>query len=179
MHVETEARAEIRPEARAERLLAEYLRHWGLRDPSTIAARCRLWVQQAAATDDNPDTATAALELALADIDKWLDHLARRVSPNQVEAERCRGLLAIELQTLIDQHPEALLEYDALPDALLRRLQNAARPAVPAVQATRMDGQPLGELPAPLQPQWWRRFFARLTRVFLEAVSWRRAVDED
>src|ERR1043166_10259704 len=47
--------------ARAERLLAEYLRHWGLRDPSTIARQCRRWVQRANADVQsiNPKQLTA------------------------------------------------------------------------------------------------------------------------
>src|SRR5580658_4674886 len=74
-------------EHRAERLLAEYLRMWGLRDPSTIAAHCRLWARQATADSDSAagDLAVgrasstpfrSAVQQAMNDIDQWLDHLA-------------------------------------------------------------------------------------------------------
>ena len=36
-------------ELRAERLLAEYLRTWGLRDPQTLATLSRRWVRSAMA----------------------------------------------------------------------------------------------------------------------------------
>ena len=58
MHVERPGRrewpADSGPglEARAERLLAEYLRQWGLRDPSAIAACCRLWVRRVTSGQD-------------------------------------------------------------------------------------------------------------------------------
>ena len=77
-----------RAEAHAERLLAEYLRNWGLRDPATIAAHCRSWVRRVTqgqsdhpAWDGSEDyLARTALAQAMNDMDGWLDHLARIVS---------------------------------------------------------------------------------------------------
>src|SRR5947209_2633300 len=73
-------------ESRAERLLSEYLRRWGLRDPSTIAAHCRLWAWQATETVDGPlsrrstsNVYSAAMHGAISEIDEWLDHLASLV----------------------------------------------------------------------------------------------------
>jgi hypothetical protein len=145
-------------ENRAERLLAEYLRMWGLRDPSTIAAHCRLWARQNADDLSNRSGGGACrsvVEQAMNDIDSWLDDLTRLTSADPQAAPLRRGLLAMELQTLIDKHPSAMLACETLPPAFVQRLQRAARPVVPFARRTRMPEQPLGELAKPLQLRWW------------------------
>jgi hypothetical protein len=147
-------------EHRTERLLAEYLRMWGLRDPSTIAAHCRLWARQSAAGNaelGQNSSYRVAVEQAMNDIDGWLDHVTRTASPDPQTAPLLRGLLAMELQTYIDKHPAAMLAYETLPNSLSQRLLRAARPVVPFARPTRMPAQPLGELAAPLRFEWWWR----------------------
>ena len=165
----TENAARGHVQARAERLLAEYLRCWGLRDPSTIAAQCREWVRQATeifdhrSASDGPteDLCRVAFSLAIREIDQWLDHLARLTSPDSTSAAWRRGLLAMRLQNLLENHPELWLKYEPPSDALFEKLRAAARPVVPASQPVPMNDQPLGELPSPLQFAWWRNAFAR------------------
>jgi hypothetical protein len=135
----------IQPRARAERLMAEYLRGWGLRDPSMVAAACRRWVGNGE-TEPNPNESLdvlyrSAVAGATTDIDQWLDHLAATVAPNDPDCRR--GLLAIELQAVLDKYPEFLLRYDELPEWLAQHLQRAARPIVPPSQPTPMHEQPL------------------------------------
>jgi len=160
-------------EHRAERLLAEYLRMWGLRDPSTIAAHCRLWARQTVGSDDAVADRTqsvsyrTAVEQAMHDINLWLDHLTRQASADPQAAPLRRGLLAMELQTLIDKHPTAMLAYETLPPALLQRLQRASRQVVPFARPTHMPAQPLGELAGPLRLDWWLQ---AMVNVFLMPI---------
>jgi hypothetical protein len=159
-----------RPQRRAERLLAEYLRLWGLRDPSTVAIQCRSWVRQASSGDAHgvgPEFLYGrSIQLANGDLDQWLNRLATLVAEDTAAAQSRRGLLAIELQSLIDRYPTALLAHEALPPTLLHRLQRAARPVVPAAKATPMRPQPLGELPSLLRLQWWGQLVSRLLSGF-------------
>jgi hypothetical protein len=168
-----------RVEARAERVLAEYLRQWGLRDPFAIAAHCREWVRRVTerqAVDGTEEhLARAALGEAVGDLDRWLDHLALLVSPDPAEAAALRGLLAMAIPAVIDEYPQSFLQYESLPEPLLQHLRAAARPVVPLpAQPTRMDGPPLGELHPLLQPQQWRRLVARLATATLDVVGYKR-----
>jgi hypothetical protein len=166
-------------EHRAERLLAEYLRMWGLRDPSTIAAHCRLWARQAVVDDDRAANRTrsvsyrSAVEQAMHDIGLWLDHLTRLTSADPQAAPLRRGLLAIELQTLIDKHPTVMLAYETLPPALAQRLQRASRPVVPFARPTHMPAQPLGELAGPLRFDWWQQAIVNLFATPLRMLRFR------
>jgi hypothetical protein len=154
-----------------------------LRDPAVIAAHCHIWVERVSRADGDPQVLVdsedqfvrAALAEATSDMDKWLDYLAVLVSPDPEEAASRRGLLAMEIQTVIDSYPEALLQYESLPESLLQRLQEAAHPVVPAAtRPTRMHGPPLGELPPQLQPQQWRLFFGQLATAILVVVGFSR-----
>ena len=81
----------------------------------------------------------------------------------------------IEIQRVIDNYPRAFLQYDSLPEGLLRLLHDAARPAVPmAARPVRMQGPPLGELPLPLQPGQWRRLFDQVTTSILNSLGYRQ-----
>jgi hypothetical protein len=159
---------QISLEARAERVLAEYLRHWGLRDPTTIATHCRRWVREAvehAGSEARAQPAAvyrAAVEAAMDEIDGWLDQLASLASANHEEAAARRGMLAIEVQTLIDKYPETLLKNDALPAPLVQHFRRASHPAVPSAHYTPMRAQPLGQLASPLTWQWWKQGTSRM-----------------
>jgi len=159
---------QIRVEARAERVLAEYLRQWGLRDPTTIATHCRRWVREAVErVGSQPGgqpvaICRAAVEAAISEIDEWLDHLSALAAVNGDDARARRGLLAIEVQTMIDKYPEALLNYDALPAPLMKHIRRASHSAVPAIHATRMRAQPLGQLASPLTWRWWKLGASRM-----------------
>jgi hypothetical protein len=170
-------------ESRAERLLAEYLRLWGLRDPSTIAKHCHHWVRQASATSNaraTPDWSLgdlyrATVQHAIIDIDGWMDQLAATIAVHPGEMDSRRGLLAIELQTLIDRYPASLLEPDSLPPAAMLQLTRAARPVVPVARRTSMPAQPLGELPAVLQLRWWLSPLVTLANGCAKLFGLRRA----
>jgi hypothetical protein len=167
---------QISLEARAERVLAEYLRQWGLRDPQTIATLCRRWVRQAvertgSLSKQQPSTIyQAAVQAAITEIDQWLDHLSMRVSTNRDDAQASRGLLAVEVQTLIDKYPQLLLQYDGLPAGLLQHLGRTSRSAVPAAHPVPMRAQPLGQLASPLTWQWWMQ---GVSRMFASVAVWR------
>lgn len=153
---------------KVEGLLGEYLHSWGLRDPASVAAVCRRWASQAQGKTQS-ELARAALQLAEHDVDKWLDHLTALVAPDSPDdAMRRRGLLAMALQASIDDYPDAFLRYDDIPEGLVRRLQDAARPVVPggSVRAA-MQVQPLGELPPLLRPSLWRRMLNRVVAACL------------
>lgn len=168
-------------EARAERLLAEYLRMWGLRDPATIAMHCRGWARGAAGNGPNSTLSTcyrAALERAVGDFDEWLDYLAGAVSSDPQDAQSCRGLVAIDVQASIDKHPAALFDRKTPAPGWIEQLRQAARPVVPRMQPTAMTAQPLGELPAALRPTRWRQALARALAVTVNFACFRWRVSQ-
>ncbi len=144
---ETSATAAATRESRAERLVAEYLRTWGLRDPRMIALLARHWVELAAADLSREKNCSvtqlyrAVMRRAIDDMDEWLEHLTGEVARGRRYARR--GMLAIELQTVIDHCPSALLGYTSLPPAVRQRLASAALPVVPPATPTRMPVQSL------------------------------------
>ncbi len=154
----------IGTKARAQRLVAEYLRMWGLRDPQAIADRSRIWVDQC---DDSPsggpdepslaEVYRTVMQRATNDMDRWLDHLALAAGIDAEDSASRRGLLAMEVQSLIDENPAALLEQEAPPARLLAQLQDAAHPVVPKKSPAHMPTQSLGELPDVARLDWWRR----------------------
>jgi hypothetical protein len=166
-------------EARAERVLAEYLRGWGLRDPSTIAHLCRRWVQQAsegaAAADDPPAIQRAAVRIAISEIDRRLDQIEAATASHGGQSGSRRGLLAIELQALIDRYPALLLPDEPLPAAIVEQLRRAGRPVVPPSLPSRMPEQPLGELAPALRWNWWARSAGRLLAGTAGALRFRRS----
>lgn len=170
------APAEINFEARAQRVLAEYLRQWGLREPTTIAVHCRRWVRQAvesvgAEAASRPSLVyRTAIERAISDIDKWLDHLAMLACDTPDEASRRRGLLALEMQALVDRYPHAILRYHALPVALIEHLRRVTRVPVPEQRPRRMRPQPLARSALGLVWRRWRRSL----RHALGGTGWRR-----
>jgi hypothetical protein len=153
-----------------------------LRDPSLIAAQCRLWVDRAtrkqggsqAPNDLEDRLVRAALTEAMTDMNRWIDHLAQLVSSDPGDAGSRRGLLAMAVRTVIDHYPQALLQYESLPAALVEQLRRAARPVVPPTsQPTHMEGPPLGELPPAFQPQLWRRVFGRAATILLALLGYK------
>jgi hypothetical protein len=147
-------------------LLAEYLRVWGLRDPSIVASLSQKWVRQAEQTlepaneNDSLDVLyRAAVAAATREIDQWLDHLASSTSGDAGDAAGRRGPMALEVQSLLDKYPEAFLRYEKFPAWLTKQLARSARPVVPPSQPTRMEGPPLGEVRLPRWMQVWRRWF--------------------
>jgi hypothetical protein len=105
------------------------------------------------------------MQQAMNDIELWLDHLTRLAAADPQAAPLRRGLLAMELQALIDKHPTAMLAYETLPPSLLQRLQRAARPVVPFARPTHMPAQPLGKLAGPLNTAWWQQAVVNLFAV--------------
>jgi hypothetical protein len=155
--------------APAQRLLAEYVRRWGLRDPSTIAQHCQRWTRQAlrATSDRRPKSTNelciAAMNAAMRDVDAWLDMLTDRIAGGLPPAESPRGALAIELQRLLPEHHELFLNVELVVEMLAKHPPATQRPVVPVSRPTHMESQPLGELPPAMRPEWWRRLGSRLT----------------
>jgi len=163
----------VRPDhailAPAQRLLAEYVRRWGLRDPSTIALHCQRWTRQAlqapgdARAKTTNELCIAAMNVAMRDVDAWLDRLTERIAGGLPPAESPRGALAIELQRLLPEHHELFLNVELVVEMLAKHPPATQRPVVPVSRPTHMEPQPLGELPHAMRPEWWRRLGSRLT----------------
>ena len=161
--------------AQAERLMAEYLRKWGLRDPATIATYCHRGIRRAGTHPSRAALYRAVIEGAMNDMNAFVDCLT---SPSAAEGdvEARRGLLAIELQGIIDKHPEFMLTQEPLPQAFSQRCQQAARPVVPAARPMGMPAQPLGELLPLVRPSWWKYQLAKVITAFagLMTLRWSR-----
>jgi hypothetical protein len=160
------------PESRAERLLSEYLRAWGLRDPQTIARLSSHWARRAG--DDAAGSAhklplaelyRRAMQQAMSDMDQWLDTLTGEACRDADDARSCRGLLAMEVQATIDQFPACLLaESGQLPTAFIEGLVDACPPVVPANHPTKMRTQSLDPVPpSKYLPAWLRAIWGRLS----------------
>jgi hypothetical protein len=171
--------------SRAERLMAEYLRVWGLRDPSTIAALARRWVDRAVlaqahrpAEGSLGELYRLALRHAIEDIDRWLDQLTRELVARSPDISWRRGMVAMALQNVIDQHPTALLSQGPFPAVLIEQLAGCARSAVPAVCPTRMPTQSLEAInPSRTVSRWrqtWADFFGRAQLLFAPRAVWPR-----
>ncbi|HWC90213.1 MAG TPA: hypothetical protein VG433_11170, partial [Pirellulales bacterium] len=151
--------------ARVERVLAEYLRSWGLRDPAVIAQCCRRWSTEScqassreATQEESPaDLTSRAMRIAQREIDQWIDELSHRALADDSDAQAARGMLAMRLQAVIDDHSASWLNHGNLPIGLTESLEAAAQRVVPDVCLARMLPQPLGELASPLKWSWWRR----------------------
>ncbi len=163
-------RETVTTESRAERLLAEYLRVWGLRDPQTIAVLSRQWVQSAIHAGNLAQQTTslnilygAVMRHATSEMEQWLDRITAQSCADVHNPQSCRGLLAIELQSLIDQFPATILKDGPLPTALLEQLSRAARPVVPAGAPTKMPTQSLAALSSSKYLWgWWNWLRQRL-----------------
>ena len=147
--------------ARAGRVLAEYLRCWGLRDPQMIANLCRQWTEAPRPIDVNQQT-SAAVEAAIIahgmqQMNAWLDRMTRMAGATNAELPAARGLVALELQSRIDTFPEALVDRQAIDSNDLSSLHDCSQPVVPPTFFVSMPEQPLGELPAALQSKAWSR----------------------
>lgn len=156
-------------ESRIQRLLADYLRAWGLRDPQVIAERCRIWSSECLAAIPAPERSTpaalhAAIALASREMESWLDQLAGQLARSGAELASRRGLLATQLQAVIDRYAPALLDED-LPAGLLEELRDAARPAVPVTCPTAMPPQPLGSVAPLLRWKWWTQPLRKWSRI--------------
>jgi hypothetical protein len=169
-------------QSRAERLTAEYLRAWGLRDPQTIATLSRRWAEAALAPERAAslgEVYRATMRLAAGDMEHWLARLSELACPGLGSTAYCRGLVAIELQSQIDQYPTALLSEHEPPAALLAQLAGAARPVVPTENRLHMPTQSFGpplslRLAAPVRQVWkWvcSRLGSRAPRGFDDQVE--------
>jgi hypothetical protein len=107
---------------------------------------------------------------AVADINRWLDRLALEVSTSQCDARSRRGLLAVELQTVIDQVPLAFLNRQA-PRPLVRQLAARSATVVPAASPTYMPTQSLEPALARKPLSHLREMFGWLRQRSEEAVS--------
>ena len=158
-------------EPRAIRILAEYLRAWGLRDPQTIATLSSHWVRCATTTRGTADrtlaldeTYRASIGRAAVDMERWLDQLT--VCAGVTDIAGRRGLLAVELQRVIDRFPGAILEQQVPAELLTHLVGAAAHPVVPTRNARHMPTQSFG---------------ASLSASFLDRArrAWRRIRRQD
>jgi hypothetical protein len=167
-------------ELRAERLLAEYLRMWGLRDPQTLATLSRRWVRSAMidaapASSSLTELYRTVMRRAMDNMQQWLDRLTSEVCSSAHEVRGRRGLLAIELQSVVDHYPAALLDERSLPAPLVEQLASVARPVVPTGCPTHMPTQSLEAVSTSKYLSRWNQacsgFWQRLRRTVSLARS--------
>ncbi|MEM9913840.1 MAG: hypothetical protein AAF911_02645 [Planctomycetota bacterium] len=86
--------------------------------------------------------------------DRWSDELPS-VLGMKAQADRVAFVAAMHLGRLLNQHPEALEQPEALADALRPLLDERPHGVLPNLPRQEMHRQPLGELPAVLQGEFW------------------------
>ncbi|HTU26097.1 MAG TPA: hypothetical protein VMF30_11900 [Pirellulales bacterium] len=161
---------------RGERLVAEYLRSWGLRDPQTIAAVSKYWVESVSVAPRSGVSSLAdfyrmVMRRVISDLGQWLDHLGRQVGIAECEIPARRGLVALELQSLVDRFPAALLDDRPLPSWLMEQLAAAAVPVVPSGSPTHMPTQSLAPALSPEHFPRWQEGWDALCRQVRGAMA--------
>ncbi len=148
---------------RGQRVLAEYLRAWGLRDPQAIADYCRRMTEECVASSNSDgDRSPGKLDrqlmrAAMADLNRGLDRVTTCVCRDDAEIAARRGPLAVKLQSLLDERPE-LLVGDSRPSiAEADELRRVSAAAVPPPSTQDMPEQPLSDSGSTAKPSWWLR----------------------
>jgi hypothetical protein len=136
-------------DARAARLISEYLRVWGFRDPETIATLAKtfvLKVREAGANDGGEPSRSSfylavmrQVKLAMSD---RIDGLSQMIADTGGDAESRRGLVAMEMRNLTDEYPVEVIQGE-LSEGTIERVAVLAQRVVPPTCLKHMPEQPL------------------------------------
>ena len=140
---------EVDPRSAIERVTAYFVQlgvngDTALRFANTLDARLD-------PDETNPARRTAMM---LEAFDRWSDELPS-VLGMKPQADRVAFVAAMHLGRLLNQHPEALERPEALAEALRPLLDERPHGVLPNLPRQEMHRQPLGELPAVLQGEFW------------------------
>lgn len=153
------------PQATAKRLVADYLRDWGLRDPELVAAEAKRIVE--ATLDEMPlydDTTEAerdafcqaAIRRTVAEIESWSATIARGITPRAAGRFAMGGTLSPGLSELLDAFPEAIVRRDHPTARALADLERAILPVVPKPNVREMGAVPRTRAVRYLRPGFWK-----------------------
>lgn len=156
------------PQATAKRLVADYLRDWGLRDPELVAAESKRIVEATLGefplyddmTDAERDTfCQAAIRRTVAEIESWSATIARGITPRAAGRFALGGTLSPGLSELLDAFPEAVVRRDHPTARALADLEQAILPVVPRPNVREM-GVALRTRPVRIfRAGYWRAVF--------------------
>ena len=155
--------ADVRPSRRsprsvAMRLVADYLRDWGLRDPELVAAETRRLIEQAEAESEFADISLEALDgandaicrrfyetairITVAQVEAWVTGLA--AAPTLVDRADGHDRCAVvpRLPELLSEYPEAIMGRPAPREGAIVDLGRAVQAVVPPALHRRMRGAP-------------------------------------
>ncbi|MEO1235697.1 MAG: hypothetical protein AAFX76_02795 [Planctomycetota bacterium] len=99
---------------------------------------------------DPPKRVAAMLEA----LDRWTEALPAQLGLPDA-GDRVAATLALHLGELLDRHPEALADADALIRSLAERLNGYPNGLLPVWPRREMHRQPLGDLPGVLRGEFW------------------------
>lgn len=159
------------PQATAKRLVADYLRDWGLRDPELVAAESKRIVESTLdefplyddMTDGERDAfCQAAIRRTVAEIESWSATIARGITPRAAGRFALGGTLSPGLSELLDAFPEAVVRRDHPTARALADLEQAILPVVPKPHVREM-GAALRTRPVKFfRAVYWRALFRGL-----------------
>lgn len=159
------------PQATAKRLVADYLRDWGLRDPELVAAESKRIVEATLGEfplyDDMTDAerdafCQAAIRRTVAEIESWSATIARGITPRAAGRFALGGTLSPALSELLDAFPEAVVRRDHPTARALADLEQAILPVVPKPHVREM-GAALRTRPVKIfRAVYWRAMFRNL-----------------
>ena len=161
----TSRRLRPSPQATAKRLVADYLRDWGLRDPELVASEARRIVE--ATLEEMPlydDTTEpereafcqAAVRRTVAEIESWSATIARGITPRAAGRFAMGAAMSPGLSELLDAFPEAIVRRDHPAARALADLERAILPVVPATHVREMGAVPRTRTVRYLRLAFWR-----------------------
>ncbi|MEM1447237.1 MAG: hypothetical protein AAGF84_14350 [Planctomycetota bacterium] len=140
---------EVDPRSATERVTAYFAQlgvngETALRFANTLDARL----------DPDENNLARRTAMMLEAFDRWSNELPS-VLGMKAQADRVAFVAAMHLGRLLNQHPEALEQPEALAEALRPLLDERPHGVLPNLPRQEMHRQPLGELPAVLQGEFW------------------------
>lgn len=159
------------PQATAKRLVADYLRDWGLRDPELVAAESKRIVEATLGefplyddmTDGERDAfCQAAIRRTVAEIESWSATIARGITPRAAGRFALGGTLSPGLSELLDAFPEAVVRRDHPTARALADLEQAILPVVPKPHVREMGAAVRTRPVKFFRAVYWRAVFRNL-----------------
>lgn len=120
-------------------------------EPETALRLSNTLDQRIASEEDEPGKRT---QLMLEAFDRWAEELPDAMGLSEA-ADRIAFVLATHLGRLLNQHPEALGDTTGLADSIKPLLDARPHGILPGLPRQEMHRQPLGDLPAVLQGEFW------------------------
>ena len=173
------------PRCVAGRLVADYLRDWGLRDPELLAAESRRLIELTESDFDSADLdrpneslcqrfCQAAIDRTITQVASWTASIAMEPPCQATDAQAASRIVA-RLPDMLDEFPEAVVRQEGFPARAASLLKRSVQPVVPTPIVRPMALAPRTRTVRFLRPLYWRQTL-RLARGYSVRLLPRRSV---